>query len=162
MTKQGQQYRAYLQSDGWQVRREGALRRAGHRCQLCNGSERLQVHHRTYERVGNELPEDLTVLCFGCHRRLHQPVLKERLPKAEAKAERRRRIDDLILAALEQYGAMTWDTLRAQITYPNGSRTISKAQAWGRARRLLGQHRIEWTSSGKRLCLAGKRDLFDW
>lgn len=27
----------------------------------------LEVHHRTYERLGNERPEDLVALCWCCH-----------------------------------------------------------------------------------------------
>ena len=61
-------YHAYMQSPEWRRRREAALQRAGHRCQVCNGSENLQAHHRTYENLGNELPGDLTVLCDECHR----------------------------------------------------------------------------------------------
>lgn len=58
----------YLQSDHWKRTREAALQRADHRCQVCNSSwETLDVHHRTYERVGHELPEDLLVLCRTCH-----------------------------------------------------------------------------------------------
>lgn len=36
---------------------------------VAEGSEtsRLHVHHRTYERLGEELPEDLVVLCEVCH-----------------------------------------------------------------------------------------------
>jgi hypothetical protein len=33
------------------------------RGQLCNGRGVLQLHHRTYERVGDERLDDLTVLC---------------------------------------------------------------------------------------------------
>jgi 5-methylcytosine-specific restriction endonuclease McrA len=61
-------YHAYLHSDAWRRRRRAALKRAGHCCQVCNGHEQLQVHHRTYERLGNEKPGDLTVLCDVCHR----------------------------------------------------------------------------------------------
>ena len=48
-------------------------RAAGRRCQLCNlGSVPLNVHHRTYERRGEELDEDLTVLCRECHHTFHE------------------------------------------------------------------------------------------
>ena len=60
-------YRAYMQSPEWRRRRNEALERAGHRCQVCNGTENLQAHHRTYENLGHELPGDLTVLCDECH-----------------------------------------------------------------------------------------------
>ena len=61
-------YQQYLQTPEWFARRTAALRRAGYRCQLCNRTGRLEVHHRTYERRGNESPEDLIVLCDECHR----------------------------------------------------------------------------------------------
>ncbi len=66
-------YVDYLDSSDWQVKAEAALERAGHRCQLCNlDAPILNVHHRTYERIGgNELPEDLIVLCRRCHAKHH-------------------------------------------------------------------------------------------
>ncbi len=66
-------YKEYLQTPYWKRRREDKLRAAGHRCQLCNrGSVPLNVHHRTYERLGEELDEDLTVLCRECHHTFHE------------------------------------------------------------------------------------------
>lgn len=64
-------YLQYLQSDHWKETSTKARRRAGNRCQLCNSADQLQVHHRTYERVGAELPGDLTVLCKPCHQKHH-------------------------------------------------------------------------------------------
>lgn len=53
--------------------RRWALERAEKRCQVCNTDERtLHVHHRTYERVGAELPTDLIVLCDACHGVFHR------------------------------------------------------------------------------------------
>lgn len=65
-------YAEYLRSAGWQARRQEALARAGYRCQVCNSTSRLEVHHRTYANRGNERPEDLTVLCAACHGRFHE------------------------------------------------------------------------------------------
>lgn len=65
-------YREYLSSPEWKHRRESALRRAGHRCQLCNAASALHVHHRTYKARGYEDPADLTVLCSGCHSMFHK------------------------------------------------------------------------------------------
>ena len=45
-----------------------------YRCQICYTSHRLEVHHRTYERLGYEKPSDLTVLCYWCHRNNHDKV----------------------------------------------------------------------------------------
>lgn len=43
---------------------------SGGRCRLCNEGGLdvvLTMHHRTYERLGAELPDDLTCLCGVCH-----------------------------------------------------------------------------------------------
>lgn len=62
-----QQYREYLRSEHWQQTRTSALERAGYKCECCRAMTRLDVHHKTYERLGAELPEDLEILCRGCH-----------------------------------------------------------------------------------------------
>lgn len=60
-------YQAYLHSRTWQRKAHACKRRAGFRCQVCNSPHRLQAHHRTYARLGAELPGDLTCLCDACH-----------------------------------------------------------------------------------------------
>lgn len=60
-------YREYLNSPEWHQRRNQALRDAGYRCQKCGVKRNLQVHHESYERLGAERPEDLIVVCRGCH-----------------------------------------------------------------------------------------------
>lgn len=60
-------YYEYLLSSKWQEKRTQALELAEHRCQVCNSPDKLEVHHRSYDRLGCELPTDLTVLCQGCH-----------------------------------------------------------------------------------------------
>jgi chromosomal replication initiation ATPase DnaA len=66
-------YDQYLLTPEWQERRKQALLRAQYRCQVCNSTERLHVHHRTYERRGAEEAGDLTVLCRDCHELYHFP-----------------------------------------------------------------------------------------
>ena len=71
-------YKEYLQTEHWQTMRRLALGFAQHKCQICNNDNNLNVHHRTYERQGNERLSDLTVLCEDCHKLFHgqieQPV----------------------------------------------------------------------------------------
>lgn len=68
-------YAQYLKSDVWADIRLKAIVRAGYRCQRCEalyfGETKLQVHHKTYERVGGlEKDDDLEVFCAGeCHRK---------------------------------------------------------------------------------------------
>jgi len=64
-------YAAYLQTAAWRERAAEAKRRAGGTCALCPSTLELEAHHRTYARVGHELPTDLVVLCNRCHRRHH-------------------------------------------------------------------------------------------
>jgi 5-methylcytosine-specific restriction endonuclease McrA len=65
------QYRRYLRSAHWQKTRLDAVRRAGYRCERCGAGGRLEVHHRTYARIGHERPGDLAALCRSCHRAAH-------------------------------------------------------------------------------------------
>lgn len=67
-----EEYREYLRSDHWQERRRMAVRGADGACQVCNARDKqLEVHHRTYERLGAEEPWDLVVLCEDCHGLFH-------------------------------------------------------------------------------------------
>src|SRR6184192_270343 len=67
-------YPDYLKTPEWQYRRSEALVRVAYRCQICNTPDHLNVHHRDYERRGNERPEDLTVLCGSCHQLYHDKL----------------------------------------------------------------------------------------
>lgn len=65
-------YRDYLQTHHWRWIREAALDYYGRACLLCGSIERIQVHHRTYDRRGHERLCDLTVLCGDCHASYHR------------------------------------------------------------------------------------------
>ena len=67
-------YINYLKSKLWKERRYAALERAGFKCQFekCGENQSLEVHHKTYDRLGNEEPGDLIVLCSGHHWRTHK------------------------------------------------------------------------------------------
>ncbi len=60
-------YAEYMDSTEWQEMRETALIQAGRKCERCGAIESLQVHHLTYEHLGDELPEELLVVCPPCH-----------------------------------------------------------------------------------------------
>jgi hypothetical protein len=65
------QHRAYLQSPLWRKIRLSAIKHYGEVCGKC-GCYGNDVHHLTYDRVGgNELLEDLQVLCRDCHEAIH-------------------------------------------------------------------------------------------
>lgn len=66
-------YRSYIRSDAWREKREEMKRRSkrGYKCWCCSSTERLDLHHRTYKRLGNERLSDLMWLCRSCHEELH-------------------------------------------------------------------------------------------
>lgn len=64
-------YQAHLASADWQAIKADVMHRAGYRCEACGQPYGLQVHHRTYERMGNEQADDLICLCRDCHRKIH-------------------------------------------------------------------------------------------
>jgi len=64
-------YGDYLDSRDWRLQRAYRIELAGGRCEECGATRLLQAHHNTYDRVGEELLEDLDVLCRPCHEREH-------------------------------------------------------------------------------------------
>jgi 5-methylcytosine-specific restriction endonuclease McrA len=65
-------FEEYRMAPEWQCKRTQALTRAGYRCQLCGCQDvRLDVHHNTYDRYGDESIHDLVVLCGECHKQFH-------------------------------------------------------------------------------------------
>jgi predicted HNH restriction endonuclease len=73
-------YAEYLQTTWWRCRRYQALNQVGFRCQRCGrrgfrnpyGHYGLDVHHRRYDHLWHELPDDLVVLCRSCHDDAHE------------------------------------------------------------------------------------------
>lgn len=64
-------YLAYLNSAAWRQRRNRKLRQVGWQCERCPAKRHLEVHHRTYERLGKEFDSDLEALCESCHNAEH-------------------------------------------------------------------------------------------
>lgn len=61
-------YAAYIKSTRWRNICELMKRRANFVCDHCKKSAAvLEVHHKTYERLGRERMSDLEVLCKPCH-----------------------------------------------------------------------------------------------
>jgi hypothetical protein len=77
-------YFAYISSARWRwsPARLGELEASGHRCRTCfaldTAAAPLEVHHRTYDRLGRELIGDLTALCRECHSVITDMLLRRR------------------------------------------------------------------------------------
>ena len=74
ITKEILDYNEYLLTDHWQENRTREIDNCGGRCRLCNYEGNLHVHHRTYERIGAELPDDVIALCGECHAIFHDKL----------------------------------------------------------------------------------------
>jgi len=62
----------YLESDAWQNIRKKILNRDNNKCVVCGTSSNLDIHHITYERVGNEDVDDLVTVCRKHHNEIHK------------------------------------------------------------------------------------------
>jgi nucleoside 2-deoxyribosyltransferase len=68
-------YKEYLKTDRWKDLAAQAKKSAGHRCQMCNSTNQLDTHHRSYTHKGT--PDeiyDLVVLCHECHSKFHNKL----------------------------------------------------------------------------------------
>jgi len=74
-------HREYLQSPLWRSIRLKAIEHYGEICGKCGGYGN-DVHHLTYDRVGGEeLLEDLQVLCRDCHEAIHAMEKRSKIDK---------------------------------------------------------------------------------
>lgn len=65
-------YQQYLLSDTWKSKRKRALRRDDYRCQACCAAPAVEVHHKSYQNIGDEPLFELVSVCKECHLQLHQ------------------------------------------------------------------------------------------
>jgi phage terminase large subunit GpA-like protein len=78
-------YNEYIQSSAWQKKRKQFFESRMWNtyphgkvakkfvCYCCGSDERLDLHHRTYKRFGNErISTDLIPVCRTCHTEIHK------------------------------------------------------------------------------------------
>lgn len=69
MHEHSQNYDEYMQSERWAERKRRLFEKRGYVCEMCGAfGLPLDVHHKNYDRLGNELDEDLLIVCREyCH-----------------------------------------------------------------------------------------------
>lgn len=74
MTTEPVKYREYINSLQWKAFRARWFNDSSlpNLCVACGGSSVLELHHVTYERLGNERLNDLVPLCHRCHIEFHE------------------------------------------------------------------------------------------
>jgi len=81
MTAANSKYDRYISSPEWRSLRLKVLERDQHCCQTCLSTDDLEVHHKTYVRLGNEDLEDLITLCSECHEAITTVIRRRRYSK---------------------------------------------------------------------------------
>lgn len=71
-------YDDYIKSNRWAKKRFERLRIDNFQCAKCGSAKNLNVHHITYERLGEEEMNDLITLCNRCHQEVHSYDLAQR------------------------------------------------------------------------------------
>jgi 5-methylcytosine-specific restriction endonuclease McrA len=99
-------YAKYRKSYHWKIVRDRVLARCNGICEGCHGRTAANVHHLTYERLGNEDMGDLLALCRQCHESFHNmttdgkppwdhlpPHLQPQFPPTATQEERIRAVE---------------------------------------------------------------------
>ena len=65
-------YKEYIVSRIWKERRDMMVESQCKKCEICNSTENLNVHHNNYKTRGGEEDTDLIVVCRPCHKEFHK------------------------------------------------------------------------------------------
>ena len=67
MKQHSREYTDYIKSDKWRARCNELRAKRGSICERCGSDVWIEVHHLTYDRLGDELDDDLQIVCHACH-----------------------------------------------------------------------------------------------
>ena len=67
-----ERYAEYLESPEWRDKRRLVMFRAAGICEGCRLKPATQVHHLTYQNIGEEFLWQLVAVCRDCHERYHE------------------------------------------------------------------------------------------
>jgi 5-methylcytosine-specific restriction endonuclease McrA len=101
MSEWSERYNERVNSDAWKARKRELIRWRGQFCERCGLHGPLDLHHKTYERLGEEMDDDLELVCRDCHDRFADP---ERAERAQERAENARFERGLDTYATKKYG----------------------------------------------------------
>lgn len=65
-------YKRYISSLKWKNFKQDIIDERGASCEECRKPcDKLDLHHKTYDRLFNEGREDVVLLCRSCHEKVH-------------------------------------------------------------------------------------------
>lgn len=94
-------YESYIASPQWKQRRQKVLERDSFQCQACLSSEDLEVHHKTYARLGHEDLDDLITFCHDCHEAITTVIRRRKYKSQSLKARSCERSTPIIRRVLK-------------------------------------------------------------
>ena len=71
-----EEYRQYLLSQHWIIFKRRYYKRHKKGCSRCGSEINVQLHHKTYVRIGRERQSDVIPLCRKCHKKEHLKLKK--------------------------------------------------------------------------------------
>ena len=118
LTKQQVEHRKFIKSAVWAAIREQVFNERGRLCENCGFDRYLQVHHLTYDRFGGEeLMEDLQILCRKCHSEVHEIKVNPAVKKGTLNFYRKIAVEKGMLKS----GGRGWKSLACKIAEHNRS-----------------------------------------
>lgn len=83
-------YKEYLHTKHWKLLKSKIYKKYKYNCAYCKTNHDIDLHHKTYERVGNENIGDLVYLCRLCHKAVHDGLISDNKLKLQLKAKNKR------------------------------------------------------------------------
>jgi hypothetical protein len=77
-------YESYLKSDHWKAFRTKYWNRHKNKCYCCGSTKKCDLHHITYEHLGQERQKDVKPLCRSCHDKVHAVIHEYHVPLEKA------------------------------------------------------------------------------
>lgn len=65
-------YTAHIRSSKWAELRQRIFKRSDGICEGCGIAKATQVHHTSYDNLGDEFLWELQAICNACHERFHE------------------------------------------------------------------------------------------
>ena len=84
-------YKEYLKTNHWLMLKARMYNKYKYKCAYCSTNKDLNLHHKTYDNVGNERVKDLVYLCSNCHKLVHADKIKDTNLKLELKKKNARK-----------------------------------------------------------------------
>lgn len=81
-------YQQRIASADWKNLKRELISERGNRCERCTReTNSLELHHKHYKSLGQELPDDLELLCADCHKAADEARTHSHRPKYQEPQE---------------------------------------------------------------------------